>query len=100
MTDPADSAIRLEEQGRRGRYARTFADGAQAELVFSLDAEGDMVLAHTFTPPRHRGQGIALSLVERAVADARAAGRRIVPLCPYVAAEFGRHPEWAALAKR
>lgn len=100
MTDPAETPIRLEEGDRRGRYTRAFGDGSQAELAFSVDAEGDMVLSHTFTPPRHRGQGVALGLVERAVADARARGRRIVPLCPYVAAEFGRHPEWAALAKR
>lgn len=100
MTSPGDEPIRVEEKDRRGRYALAFDDGAQAELAFSVDADGDIVLSHTFTPPRHRGQGIARSLVERAVADAQAQGRRIVPLCPYVAAEFGRHPEWAALAKR
>jgi predicted GNAT family acetyltransferase len=31
------------------------------------------------------------------VADARAQGFTIVPQCPYVAAQFRKHPEWADL---
>ena len=36
-------------------------------------------------------------LVNRAIADARTDGSKIVPLCSYVAAQFRRHPEWADL---
>ena len=32
--------------------------------------------------------------VTRAVEDARAAGRSIVPLCPYALSQFKRHPDW------
>ena len=42
---------------------------------------------------------IGLKLVERGVADARAAGRKIIPLCPFAAAQFRRHPEWADVLK-
>ncbi len=50
---------------------------------------------HTLTPVELRGRGIAGALVERLVADARREGFRIVPQCPYVAAQFERHPEWS-----
>ena len=99
-SDGSRDAVRLAEADRRGRYSLPLGDGTEAELTFSRDADGDMVIGHTFTPPRHRGQGIALRLVERAVADAAASERKIVPLCPYVAAELRRHPEWNSLTKR
>ena len=44
-----------------------------------------------------RGQGIASALVEQLIADARREGFKIVPHCPFVAAQFDRHPEWSDL---
>jgi predicted GNAT family acetyltransferase len=38
--------------------------------------------------------------VTRAVEDARAAGKLIIPLCPFAAAQFKRHPEWADVLKK
>jgi predicted GNAT family acetyltransferase len=43
------------------------------------------------------GRGVAKALVEFMVADARASGFRIVPLCPFVRKQAARHPEWADL---
>ncbi|WP_371823374.1 GNAT family N-acetyltransferase [Paracoccus sp. Z118] len=40
------------------------------------------------------------ALVRRAVEDARAGGRSIVPLCPFAKAQFQRHPEWHDVLKR
>jgi predicted GNAT family acetyltransferase len=37
--------------------------------------------------------------VTRAVEDARAAGKKIIPLCPFAAAQFRRHQEWADVLK-
>jgi predicted GNAT family acetyltransferase len=42
-----------------------------------------------------RGTGAGQALVARLVADARAEGRKIVPLCPFVNAQRRKHPEWA-----
>jgi predicted GNAT family acetyltransferase len=34
------------------------------------------------------------------VEDARAEGKTVLPLCPFAAAQFKRHPDWAdVLAK-
>ncbi|TIW42998.1 MAG: N-acetyltransferase, partial [Mesorhizobium sp.] len=34
------------------------------------------------------------------VEDARAAGKKIIPLCPFANAQFRRHPEWADVLKQ
>ena len=52
---------------------------------------------HTLVPPAIGGRGVAARLVEVLVADAREHGFKIDPICSYVAAQFERHPDWAAL---
>jgi predicted GNAT family acetyltransferase len=49
---------------------------------------------HTLVPPEIGGQGVAARLVEALIADARDLGFKIDPVCPYVAAQFKRHPAW------
>lgn len=56
-----------------------------------------MVLTHTVVPPALRGRGIAEQLVRAALTDARAAGRRVVPACSYVARFIERHEEFQDL---
>jgi hypothetical protein len=46
-------------------------------------------------PDSFRGSGAGAALVARIVADARAEGFKIMPLCPFVNAQRRRHPEWA-----
>jgi predicted GNAT family acetyltransferase len=92
--------ITLEKRGTHGRYVMAMPDGELAELTYVERAPGHIIVDHTWVPPRHRGRGVALKLVVKAVADARAAGTRITPLCSYVAAEFRHHPEWSDVLKR
>ncbi len=97
----AESEIQLERQGSRGRYVMPLPEEPQpAELTFLEAAPGHIVIDYSWVPPRRRGRGVALKLIKRAVADARANGDRITPTCGYVAAEFRHHPEWADVLKR
>lgn len=93
----ADIEIIATDEGDHGAY-RADVEGAdkKAELTWRGD---DAVRAanHTFTPPEARGKGIALKLVEAMIADAREQGFKINPTCPYVAAQFDKHPDWADL---
>ncbi|WP_037359070.1 GNAT family N-acetyltransferase [Selenomonas sp. oral taxon 892] len=41
------------------------------------------VITHTEVDPAYGGQGIARRLIEGVVAEARRAGKKIVPLCSY-----------------
>lgn len=96
--NPGD--IRLEEHASGGRYVLTLSDGSQADLSFARQSSRVVVITHTGTPPKHRGQGIAAAMVERAVADFRAAGQRVVPACWYARDQFAEHPEWSDLLHR
>lgn len=90
--DPSD--IALDETAAGGRYSYRLGED-EAELTFSTAGAGLIVIDHTLVPDAFRGQGVALALVTRAVEDARAAGKRVLPLCSYAAAQFRRHPDWA-----
>ncbi|MGY6708186.1 MAG: GNAT family N-acetyltransferase [Rhizobiaceae bacterium] len=92
--------IVLEDQGAKGRYVLAGPDGAEAELTFTRVGEKQIIIDHTGVPDVFRGQGAGLKLVERAVKDARAAGKTIIPLCPFAASQFRRHPEWADVLKK
>jgi len=90
-----DLPIELEDNGAKGRYVVRGPDGAEAEMTFTRVGERRIIIDHTVVPDAFRGQGIGAKLVTRAVEDARAAGKTILPLCPFAAAQFKRHPEWA-----
>ena len=87
---------RGQAKGKRGRYIAT-VEGREGEayIAFTHREEGVISADHTISPDSLKGSGAALALVEYLVADARARGFRIVPLCPYVRAQYRKHPEWA-----
>ncbi|WP_348540290.1 GNAT family N-acetyltransferase [Ruegeria sp. R14_0] len=70
-------------------------DGA-AELTLSKTSDTLVIADGTIVPDSLRGMGVGQQLVERLIADARSAGQRVVPLCPFVRAQAMRHKEeWA-----
>ncbi len=90
----ADFVIEREVNGPKGRYVIR-KDGAEAELTWSATSPTLVIADHTGVPDSFRGTGAGLALVTRMVADARAEGFRIMPLCPFVNAQRKRHPDWA-----
>ena len=89
-----DFAITREISGSKGRYVIR-KDGDEAELTFSITTPTLYIADHTGVPDSFRGTGAGLALVTRLVADARAEGFKIMPLCPFVNAQRKKHPEWA-----
>ncbi len=92
--------VQLEDGGAKGRYVVRGPGGAEAEMTFTKVGDSQLIIDHTGVPDAFRGQGVGLRLIARAVEDARASGRKIIPLCPFAAAQFHRHPEWADVLKR
>ena len=92
--------IELEDKDGKGRYLVRGPDGAEAEMTFTKVGDTRIIIDHTGVPDAFRGQGIGARLVTKAVEDARAAGKTILPLCPFAAAQFRRHPEWADVLEK
>ncbi|RMB79422.1 GNAT family N-acetyltransferase [Streptomyces shenzhenensis] len=70
-------------------------DGRRAGLTAYRDLGMQRVFFHTEIDEAFAGQGLGLQLVQQALADVRASGMRIVPVCPYVAKFLKRHDEFA-----
>lgn len=85
--------IQHQEDDSKGRYW-TVVDGHKAEMTYSRTGATLIIIDHTAVPDALRGQGVGQALVERAVVDARASGRKIMPLCPFAKAQIQKHPEW------
>ncbi|GEN79765.1 GNAT family N-acetyltransferase [Actinotalea fermentans] len=59
--------------------------------------DGRITFTHTVVEPEHEGAGIGSALARAALDDARTAGLRVVPQCPFIAAWIRRHPDYADL---
>lgn len=96
MTATGTAALKVErEEGpSKGRYFIRSGD-LIAEMTYTRIGTSGIIIEHTEVPTALRGQGIGQALVQRAVNDARAEGRNIIPLCPYAKAQFQRHSGWS-----
>jgi predicted GNAT family acetyltransferase len=91
----ASVSIRKELSPEGGRYAAT-VEGIQGEAELTFTQRGPTLISadHTLAPESMRGTGAALALVQHMIADAREHGFKIVPICPYVRAQYRKHPDW------
>ena len=83
--------LKLNEQ-KRGAFVIEEKDERLAEMVVAIIGER-LVVYHTEVSEKLRGQGVAARLLEEMVTYARAHQLKVVPLCPYVHAQFKRHPD-------
>jgi predicted GNAT family acetyltransferase len=68
-------------------------DGTRvAEMKISI-AGGNLTVYHTEVSEKLKGKGVAASLLSTMVAYAREHHLKVIALCPYVSAQFQRHPE-------
>ena len=86
-----DAGVSVADDGVSRYEART-ADGEVVGFA-DYDVRGEtVVFPHTVVDPAHRGRGIAGALARRALDDARAAGRSVVPACSFFRVYLQRHP--------
>ncbi len=81
--------VRNEEGPTKGRYV-VIVDGHEAEMTYSRAGDAMIIIDHTHVPDALRGRHIGEMLVRKAVEDARAAGKSIIPLCPFAKAQIAR----------
>ncbi len=99
MPDPENLKIDREEGTAKGRYSVRL-DGVEAAMTYSRAGTSLIIIDHTEVPEALRGRSVGQALVRRAIEDARAEGRLILPLCPFARAQIARHPEWQDVLKR
>ena len=93
MTD--SSAVRIVQRADAENLYEILVDGRRAGLTAYRDRGAQRVFFHTEVNEAYAGQGLASRLVQEALTDVRAQGKRIVPVCPYVAKFLKRHEEFA-----
>ena len=76
---------RAVQDNERERRFETTVDGHLSFLRYDR-TPGKLVLIHTEVSPALRGRGVGNQLVETALATAKAEGRNVVPICPFVQA--------------
>lgn len=69
-----------------------------AGFIEYADHDGQRTLQHTEVSDDFAGQGIGGTLVRAALEDLRSRGRKVRPVCPFVASWINRHPEYGDLA--
>jgi len=90
---PATADVQREERKSGGRYTLV-VEQHEAEMTYSRASAQLIIIDHTDVPDALRGRGVGQVLVTRAVEDARREGFKIIPLCPFAAAQFRRHADW------
>lgn len=67
-------------------------EGDLAVVTYNL-SEPNLMITETLVPVPLEGRGIASRLAKHVIADARERGLVILPVCPFFAAYFQKHPE-------
>lgn len=93
------STPQVLDNSDRSRYELA-VDGGVAMLEYKDSPLGHRLLVHTEVPAALQGRGIGSRLVRGVLDDARAQGRRIVPVCRFVKAFLERHPGYEDVIAR
>ena len=77
-----------------GRGAFVIEEGGKRIAEMEIAAQdGNLIVYHTEVAEKLKGQGVASKLLVAMADYARDKKLKVVPLCPYVLAQFKRHPD-------
>jgi predicted GNAT family acetyltransferase len=79
-------------EGNRGKFFMEENNEEVAEMEIGL-RDGNVTVYHTEVADHLKGKGVAGKLLEAMVAYARKNNLKVIALCPYVYAQFLRHPD-------
>ena len=82
-----------------GKYTIAVA-GETVGLAAVADRGNQRVFYHTEVGERFGGRGLATILVAAALEATRTDGKRVVPVCPMVAAFIKKHPEFSDITDK
>lgn len=83
--------LNLNDKGHGAFY---IMDGKERIGEMTVGVSGkDLTVYHTEVSPKAEGKGYAKKLLNTMVEYAHANHLKVIPLCPYVHAQFKRHPQ-------
>ena len=92
------TGTKVAENTPQGRY-EIAVDGVLAGFAEFVDSADRRVFYHTEVFEEFGGHGLSKTLIEQALADVRAKGLRVVPVCPAVKAYVGKHDQFDDLVE-
>lgn len=89
-----DITVRDDPAAHRFRIA---LDGRDVGFAAYRREPGRVVFTHTEIDDAAEGHGLGGRLARAALDQVAARGEQVVPLCPFIAAWIGRHPDYIDL---
>lgn len=85
--------IKFESDGEKASAFNLYEKGRKiGEMSVSIK-DGKLTVFHTEVAPESEGRGYGKQLFNTMVAYVREHHLKVIPLCPYVRAQFNRHPD-------
>ena len=86
-----EPVLKLDDKQQGGFY---IMDGEEqlGEMAIGI-SDKTLTVFHTEVSPEAEGKGLAKMMLEAMVAYAREQQMKVVPLCPFVHAQFKRNPD-------
>ena len=88
--------IKVEDVPEQSRFEAR-VDGELAGYAEYMTTDALIVFTHTEVPGAFEGKGVAGVLIREALDRVREGDRKVLPLCPFVKAWIGKHPEYIDL---
>jgi predicted GNAT family acetyltransferase len=92
-----ENEITVADAREQSRYEARDADGNLMGFVDYKLVGAVIAFLHAETLPEFRGRGVAGKIAVKSLEDAREAGLRVKPACPFYQEYLASHPEYGDL---
>ncbi len=89
--------ITVHDAPGSNRYEARDDDGTLAGLAQYIRSPELIAFVHTEVDPAYEGRGVGSELARTSLDEARAAGVKVLAVCPFYAGWIARHQEYADL---
>ena len=94
-----EALVSVRDNARASRFELRVNE-VLAGYVTYRDARSGRAFEHTVIASEYEGRGLASQLIRFALDEARAAGRNVLPFCPFVRSFIQQHPAYVDLVGR
>lgn len=94
--DVPQDRVQVTDDRMRSTFV-LLVDGEARGRAFYRAVGRLVIVTYTEVQASHRGRGLAGQLASSVLEQVRTSGRRVVPVCPFLAGHVHRHPEYADL---